>query len=112
MTETTFRAVSSRAIAACMLSALLASCGGGGSASSDCTNIDPTRNPNLPGCPAVTPTPTPGTPGTPAITMMPLTLTLSDQNGAATTTVSAATPGVLQTVVRDSTGALLANATV
>jgi hypothetical protein len=112
MTETTFRAASWRAMAACMLTALLASCGGGGSASSDCTNIDPTRNPNLPGCPAVTPTPTPGTPGTPAITMMPLTLTLSDQSGAATTTVSAATPGVLQTVVRDSTGALLANATV
>lgn len=112
MTETNFCAASCRAIAACLLTALLASCGGGGSASGDCTSVDPTRNANLPGCPVVAPTP--GTPGTttPAVTMMPLALTLSDQNGAATTTVSAAMPGVLQTVVRDSTGALLANATV
>lgn len=109
MTKSTFRAGSSRAIAACMLAILVSSCGGGASPG-DCTTIDPNRSAALPGCV----TTTPGTPGTstPAVTMAPLTLTLSDQNGAATTTVSAAMPGVLQTVVRDSTGALIANATV
>ncbi|MES2018868.1 MAG: Ig-like domain-containing protein [Pseudomonadota bacterium] len=106
MTDISFRAVVSRAIAAFMLAVLVAACGGGGSSAS-CTNIDPTRNPNLPGCPGTTP----GTP-TPPVTMAPLTLTLVDQSGAATTSVSAAAPGTLQTVVKDSTGALLSNATV
>ena len=111
MTDIIFRALVSRAIAAFMLAVLVAACGGGASPG-NCTTIDPDRSTALPGCPGTTPS-TPGAPTpTPAVTMAALTLTLSDQSGAATTAVSAANPGVLQTVVRDSTGALLANATV
>ena len=49
MIDTTFRAVCSRAIAACMLAAFVISCGGGASPG-NCTVIDPNRSPELPSC--------------------------------------------------------------
>ena len=82
---------------------LLAGCGGGGSGSSDCSTLDPGRNPNLPGC--VVPPVTPVVPVTPA----PATLALSLKDGAgkATTSVGPGNSATVQAVVKDGKGAAL-----
>ncbi|MGK5048075.1 Ig-like domain-containing protein [Janthinobacterium sp. GB4P2] len=82
---------------------LLAGCGGGGSASSDCSTLDPSRNPNLPGC--VVPPVTPVVPVAP----VPVTLALSLKDGAgkATTSVSPGNSATVQAVVKDGKGAVL-----
>ncbi len=82
---------------------LLAGCGGGGSGSSDCSTLDPSRNPNLPGC--VVPPVTPVVPVTP----VPATLALSLKDGAgkATTSVSPGNSATVQAVVKDGKGAVL-----
>ena len=58
MTDTTFRAKFRHVAGVCSLAVLLVSCGGGAS-SGACTNVDPGRDPNLPGCTAVAPAPAP-----------------------------------------------------
>ncbi|MCX7294342.1 hypothetical protein [Janthinobacterium sp.] len=87
-------------LAAGTAAVLLAGCGGGGSGSSDCSTLDPNRNPNLPGCvvPPVTPVvPVPAT----------LALSLKDGAGKATTSVSPGNSATVQAVVKDGSGAVL-----
>lgn len=83
---------------------LLAGCGGGGSGGSGCSNLDPNRNPNLPGC--VAPPVTPEVPVKPAAPAT-LALSLKDAAGNATTSVSPGNSATVQAVAKDGSGATL-----
>ncbi|MEP6609790.1 MAG: Ig-like domain-containing protein [Burkholderiaceae bacterium] len=73
--------------------AILSGCGGGGG---DNTCVpDPNRNPLLPGC---------GTTGTPPTTQSSITLALTDASGNPITTISPASPGIVQALVKDANG--------
>lgn len=94
------RTMTSRAVAATstsLLACMLAACGGGGNET--CKNLDPSRDPSLPSCP-VSSTPAGGS----TATLTPLTVTLTDANGAPTTMVSPKTPGVAKANVKDGAG--------
>jgi hypothetical protein len=82
--------------------AVVAGCGGGGSASGGCTTIDPSRPSSLPGCPSTT-TPEAGKPT--------LTLALTDANGA-TGSIATDRSGTLVATVKDANGNAVANALV
>ncbi len=73
----------------------LASCGGG-SDSNGCQNIDPARDPNLPGCGRATPTPTPPQGN--------IVLGLKNPSGATTDAITPEAPGTLEAVVKDRNG--------
>lgn len=104
MSKQTRRAQTATFFATGMLALVLAGCGGG-SASTGCNNLDPSRNPNLPGCgTSVTPT-------TP-VTLAPLAVTLTDAGGAATTVVTPELPGTVNVLVKDSKGVAQANVAV
>ncbi|TFW27715.1 Ig-like domain-containing protein [Duganella callida] len=92
-----------RYLLACLFACLLAACGGGGGGSSGgCTTIDPTRDPNLPGCP------TTGNPtGKPA-----LTLSMTDSGGASASSVAPGANLTLTAVLRDAGNAAVANTLV
>lgn len=83
---------------------LLAGCGGGGAGGSDCSKLDPSRNPNLPGC--VVPPVTPEVPVKPAAPAT-VALSLKDAAGNATTSVSPGNSATVQAVVKDGSGAVL-----
>ncbi|MYM85418.1 hypothetical protein GTP44_26225 [Duganella sp. FT50W] len=86
---------------------LLAACGGGGGGNGGCATLDPSRDPNLPGCPTSTPT-TPGTPaGNPGMTLL-----LTDASGAPTATIAPERPGTLVVLLKDGAGAVVNNALV
>ena len=64
-------------LVACLLAGLLAACGGGGSVSDGCQNVDPTRSSSLPGCGGSVTNPGGGT------SAAGLTLAMQDAAGAA-----------------------------
>ncbi len=81
--------------------AALNGCGGGGGGDQGCVDRDPTRNPALPSCAST------GSPGSSVIAQSSLTLTLTDASGAAITTITPASPGLLRAVLRDTKGVLV-----
>jgi len=91
------------AILALALAAALTACGGGGGgASGSCSVIDPTRDPNLPGCSTSNPST-----GKPAVV-----LALNDAGGVSTTAISTERSGTLVATVRNANGIAVPNALV
>lgn len=78
------------------MAGVLAACGGG-SGSSGCSTLDPSRDPNLPGCAA-----TPATPAT-------LALSLLGADGAAVTSVTPGSNATLRAVLKNASGAAVPN---
>ncbi|MYM23148.1 hypothetical protein GTP46_10875 [Duganella sp. FT135W] len=89
---------------AVLCAAVLAACGGGGSGSSGCTTIDPTRDSSLPGCSTTNPT-TPTTKPT-------LVMTLTNASGAAVTTIAPGATATLSAVLKDANNAAVPNIVV
>jgi protocatechuate 3,4-dioxygenase beta subunit len=94
--------IASVILAAVCIAALTACGGGGGGSSSSCTVIDPSRDPNLPGC--STSTPVTGSPS--------LTLQMLDPGGIATNVVAVDRPATLLVTVKTAANALAANTLV
>ncbi|HEU4846411.1 MAG TPA: hypothetical protein VFT05_19245 [Burkholderiaceae bacterium] len=91
---------------ACLLALLLAACGGSnGGPGGGCTNLDPSRDPNLPSCGSTSGNGT----TTGAAT---LALTLTDGAGAATNSITPERSGTLQAKIKDSKGVAQANVAV
>lgn len=88
------------------LALLLAGCGGSnGGPNGGCTNLDPSRDPNLPACGS-----TSG--GGTTVAAPTLALTLTDASGAATNSITPEHGGTLQAKVKDSKGVAQANVAV
>ena len=87
---------------AAILAMLLAACGGGGgNSASGCVTIDPSRDPNLPGCSTGT-----------GATAPRMTVALTDSANAPITTISNDRPGNLVAVFRNGANAAVANTVV
>ncbi|MBA5607908.1 hypothetical protein H3H36_21355 [Duganella sp. FT3S] len=97
---------SSSGLVAGLLALLLAGCGGSnGGPGGGCTNLDPTRDPNLPACGS-------SSGGGTTTAAATLALTLTDASGAATNSITPERGGTLQAKVRDSKGVAQANVAV
>ena len=87
---------------AAILAMLLAACGGGGgNSASGCVTIDPSRDPNLPGCSTGT-----------GATAPRMTVALTDSANAPITTISNDRPGNLVAVFRNGANAAVADTVV
>ena len=96
------------------LAATLVACGGG--ATDGCSNLDPTRSADLPGCTAATDTGTgTATPDATVVSQPRLALALtdsSDASGAAITSIAPDRAGTLRATLKDAQGNALPNLAV
>lgn len=89
---------------ACIMAIAVSACGGSsGGPGGSCTSLDPSRDPRLPSCGTST------APGGPVVgaPIAPLTLSLVDGSGAATTSVSPQRPASVKALVVDGAGKAL-----
>ena len=98
--DTRLRKLAARLLASAMLAAALAACSGG-STSGACVNLDPSRNADLPGCPA--------TAGTSTGVSAALALTLTDASNVAVTTLTPESAGTLSATIKNAHGNAVPN---